>query len=65
MIYTINFGDGTAKQSGSEVVHTYVSAGTYTADVTVDDGNGNIVGKSLQIAVNDVLPAKPTNVAIK
>ena len=65
LTYTINFGDGTAGKSGSEVVHTYASAGTYTADVTVDDGHGNIVGKSLQIGVNDVPPAKPTIVAIK
>jgi hypothetical protein len=62
LTYTINFGDGTASQSGGEAVHAYASAGTYTADVTVDDGHGNIVGESLQIAVNDVPPAKPTSV---
>jgi hypothetical protein len=65
LTYTINFGDGTAGQSGSEAIHTYASAGTYTADVTVDDGHGNTVGKALQITVNDVPPAKPTSVIIK
>ena len=65
LAYTINFGDGTANGSGSQVVHTYATEGTYTADVTVDDGHGNIVGESLQIAVNDVPPAKPTSVIIK
>jgi PKD repeat protein len=64
LTYTINFGDGTASESGSEVVHTYASAGTYTADVTVDDGHGNTVGESLQIAVNEVPPAKPTSVTV-
>ena len=28
LTYTINFGDGTASESGNEVVHTYASAGT-------------------------------------
>ena len=64
LTYTINFGDGTVSQSGSEAIHTYASAGTYTADVTVDDGHDHIVGKSLQITVNDVLPAKPKGVTI-
>jgi len=62
LTYTINFGDGTANGSGSQVVHTYETKGTYTAEVTVDDGHGNIVGESLQITVDDVPPAKPTDV---
>ena len=65
LTYTINFGDGTASGIGRKAIHTYMSAGIYTADVTVDDGHGNIVGESLQIAVNDVPPAKPTSVNIK
>jgi hypothetical protein len=65
LTYTINFGDGTASESGNEVVHTYASAGTYTAEVSVDDGHGNTVEESLQIAVNDVPPAEPTNVTVK
>ncbi|NOR05212.1 MAG: PKD domain-containing protein [Deltaproteobacteria bacterium] len=68
LTYTINFGDGTANGSGSQVVHTYeAGAGgpphIYTATVTVNDGNGNIVGESLQVTVDDIPPAEPTNVS--
>jgi plastocyanin len=65
LTYTIRFGDGTANGSGSEVVHTYETEGTYTAEVTVDDGHGNTVGESLQITVDDVPPVKPTGVTVK
>jgi hypothetical protein len=64
LTYTINFGDGTADEIGSQVVHTYVAQGTYTATATVDDGNGHSVGQSLQITVDDIPPAKPTNVSV-
>ena len=63
LTYTINFGDGTANGSGSEVVHTYETKGTYTAEVSVDDGKGHIVGESLQVTVSDIPPAEPTNVS--
>jgi hypothetical protein len=49
--------------SGSQVVHTYEAKGTYTAEVSVDDGNGHIVGEFLQVPVNDIPPAEPTNVS--
>ena len=62
LTYTVNFGDGTANGSGSQAVHTYETEGTYAAEVTVDDGHGNIVGESLQITVDDVPPTKPTGV---
>jgi PKD repeat protein len=65
LTYTINFGDGTPNGSGSQVNHTYESAGIYTVEVTVDDGHGNIVGESLQVTVNDVPLAEPTNVTVK
>lgn len=45
------------------MVHTYETDGTYTAEVTVDDGNGHIVGESLQMTVNDIPPAEPTSVS--
>ena len=63
LTYTINFGDGTANGSGSQVVHTYETKGTYTAEVSVDDGHGNIVGESLRVTVNDIPSAEPTNVS--
>ncbi len=65
LTYTVNFGDGTANGSGSQVEHTYETKGTYTAEVTVNDGNGNTVGEFLQITVDDVPPTKPTSVIIK
>ena len=45
------------------VVHTYETEGTYTAEVSVDDGNGHSVEESLQVTVNDIPPAEPTNVS--
>ena len=68
LTYTINFGDGTANGSGSQVVHTYeAGAGEpphiYTAIVTVSDGHGHSVSQSLQVTVNDIPPAEPTNVS--
>jgi len=63
LTYTINFGDGTASESGSQTVHTYATPGTYTATVTVNDGNGNSAGQSLQVTVNDLPPASPKNVS--
>ena len=63
LTYTINFGDGTASGSGTQVSHTYAAQGTYTATVTVNDGNGNSVGQSLQVTVNDLPPASPKNVS--
>ncbi len=65
LTYTVNFGDGTANGSGSQAVHTYETEGTYTAEVTVDDGHGNTVGESLQITVDDIPPDKPTGVTAK
>ena len=69
LTYTINFGDGTANGSGSQVVHTYKAVAgedppyIYTAIVTVSDGHGHSVGQSLQVTVNDIPPAEPTNVS--
>jgi PKD repeat protein len=63
LTYTINFGDGTASGSGSQVMHTYATPGTYTTTVTVSDGNGNSAGQSLQVTVNDLPPTSPKNVS--
>jgi len=63
LTYTINFGDGTANGSGSHVVHTYEAKGTYTATATVSDGHGHSVSETLQMTVNDIPLAKPTNVS--
>jgi len=65
LTYTIDFGDGTTNGSGSQVVHTYVAQGTFTANATVDDGNGHSVSQSLQVTVNDQPPGKVQGVAAK
>ena len=63
LTYGISFGDGTASGSNSQVSLTYAAQGTYTATVTVSDGNGKSVGHSLQVTVNDLPPASPKNVS--
>lgn len=48
--YTLDFGDGQSLDTRN-VTHTYRQAGTYTAAVTVDDGQGGIVSDTLTIEV--------------
>jgi PKD repeat protein len=62
MNYTISFGDESANGSGAHTVHTYTKEGNYVAKVTVDDGHGNTVTKSIQITVNNRPPSAPTDV---
>jgi PKD repeat protein len=61
--YTIDFGDESANGSGAaHTVHTYTKEGNYVAKVTVDDGHGNTVTKSIQITVSNRPPSVPTDV---
>ncbi|HWY67012.1 MAG TPA: PKD domain-containing protein [Terriglobales bacterium] len=51
---TLDFGDGSASQSGTSGTHRYSSAGTFTVKVTATDGNG-LTGSATQtvtVAVN-------------
>ncbi|MEM6801991.1 MAG: malectin domain-containing carbohydrate-binding protein, partial [Bacteroidota bacterium] len=50
--YSWNFGDGNSG-SGLNPSHTYQNAGTYTATLTVNDGNGGTDQTSEQIVVNN------------
>jgi len=42
LTYSWDFGDGSPIQSGVSVQHNYTIAGPYTAELTVDDGNGGV-----------------------
>jgi len=46
-----DFGDGSPKGSGQQVVHTYTSVGTFTATVRVTDANGASAVASVEISV--------------
>lgn len=63
--YTFNFGDGSeaVTQSTPTVTHTYSSAGTYQADVTVSDtGGGTATSSNVTITVN--APAQSPTAAL-
>ncbi len=52
LTYAWDFGDG-ATGSGATASHTYASGGTYTATLTVDDGNGGSDSSSQNVAPTD------------
>jgi PKD repeat protein len=57
--YAFDFGDGSAvvgPQSGANTGHTYGSAGTYTAKVTVTDAAGQSSTATSQVAVTSSSP---------
>jgi PKD repeat protein len=53
--YSWNFGDGTYA-TGVTVTHTYTKAGTYTAEVTVDDNLGTGGSSAMEIDVREQTP---------
>ena len=53
LTYSWNFGDGSQAGAGVTVNHTYQSAGTYTAILTVNDGKGGIGTASTLIRVQN------------
>ncbi len=57
LTYTWDFGDGSAPISGvnlTAVSRVYANDGTYTATLTVDDGDGGVTSRSLTIVVPDL-----------
>lgn len=57
MTFTLDFGDATPPQSGSEfgviVHHTYASSGAYVATLSVSDDRGVVATDSVSITVAD------------
>ena len=57
--YTWSFGDGSKPMIGAQVSHTYATAGTYTATLTVTDGKGGSAASTAQVTVT--APPPPNN----
>lgn len=59
LTYSWDFGDGNIA-TGITVTHTYTVIGTYTATLTVSDGNGESDNTTINITVSDNTPQVPT-----
>ena len=53
LTYQWDFGDGSTPAQGANAQHTYQSAGSYTASLTVSDGQGGTDTDSVTIVVDD------------
>ena len=51
LTYSWNFGDNTAPSTQQNPTHTYATAGTFNAVVTVSDGKGGTATKTVPITV--------------
>ena len=60
LTYDWDFGDGSPHGTSATPTHTYTSPGTFTAKLTVDDGNGAQDSATIQITVGN----EPPDVAI-
>lgn len=49
LAYTWDFGDGTTKEGGKVVSHTYETSGTYVLRLTVSDGDGGTAERAERI----------------
>jgi glucose/arabinose dehydrogenase/PKD repeat protein len=57
LTYEWDFGDGSPRATGRTVVHTYTSAGSYTAVLTVRDGRGGTGSSTVVIRAGNTPPA--------
>ena len=53
LTYRWEFGDGPGSQLGAEASHTYLTAGTFTATVTVTDEGGASASKTISVTATD------------
>ena len=60
LTYAWNFGDGTTASGTLNPTHTYQSAGTYTAELTVTDALGIAAMSTLTVTVNGSSTSSPT-----
>ena len=51
LTYTWNFGDSSPTATGATASHTYSTAGSYTATVSVTDGKGGTATKTVPVTV--------------
>lgn len=66
--YEWDFGDGSATSSERNPSHTYTDAGTYTATLTVSDGQGGETTDTVEVVVDEPVPpdeAGPTVTGMK
>ena len=56
LVYSWDFGDGSAPASGASATHTFADDGSYTVSVTVDDQDGGVVTDSVVVVVDNVAP---------
>ena len=61
LVYEWDFGDGSAGSTEADPTHTYVSGGSYTARLTVDDGLGRNPSTTVAVTVGTGnAPPQPT-----
>jgi len=53
VVYTWDFGDGSATGAGQNVTHKYTAAGNFTAKVTAQNGGGSPVTAQTSVIVNN------------
>jgi len=62
LTYSWNFGDATAASTQQNPTHSYTTAGSYTATVTVSDGKGGTVSRSFPVSVISTSTTTPGDV---
>jgi len=60
--YAWDFGDGT-NATGVNTSHTYNTAGTYSARLTVTDDDGAVASRTVSISATAPVPASPTSLS--